>query len=75
MTILTPVVAASPLRQRLVDEMDLRRFDHETQRSHFRDIGRFATFLGRSPDTANCLRPSMASSSCRDARSSSDSSF
>ncbi|RYD28911.1 MAG: hypothetical protein EOP89_01305, partial [Lysobacteraceae bacterium] len=52
MTILAPVVAVSPLRQRLIDEMDLRRFGHETQRNYIRDVGRFATFLGRSPDTA-----------------------
>ncbi|GAL98452.1 hypothetical protein ATR1_206d0001, partial [Acetobacter tropicalis] len=24
----------------------------ETQRNYLRDVGRFATFLGRSPDTA-----------------------
>ena len=52
MTILAPVVAVSPLRQRLIDEMDIRRFGHETQRNYIRDVGRFATFLGRSPDTA-----------------------
>ncbi len=52
MTILAPVVAVSPLRRRLIDEMDLRRFGHETQRNYIRDVGRFATFLGRSPDTA-----------------------
>lgn len=39
MTILAPVVAVSPLRQRLIDEMDLRRFDHETQRNYIRDVG------------------------------------
>ena len=52
MTTLIPVVAVSPLRQRLIDEMDMRRFGHETQRNHIRDVGRFATFLGRLPDTA-----------------------
>jgi len=51
MTTLVPV-AISPLRQRLIDEMDIRRFGHETQRNYIRDVGRFATFLGRSPDTA-----------------------
>jgi len=52
MTILPPVVAVSPSRPRLIDEMDLRGFGHETQRNYIRDVGRFATFLGRSPDTA-----------------------
>ena len=52
MTILIPVVAVSPLRQRLIDEMDIRRFGPETRRNYIRDVGRFATFLGRSPDTA-----------------------
>jgi site-specific recombinase XerD len=42
----------SPLRQRLVDDMTMRRFSRETQRNYVRDVGRFATFLGRSPDTA-----------------------
>ncbi|MGY4399191.1 integrase/recombinase XerD [Sphingomonas sp. UYAg733] len=52
MHILAPVVTVSPLRQRLIDEMDMRRFCRETQRNYIRDVGRFATFLGRSPDTA-----------------------
>jgi len=49
---LTPVIAISPLRQRLVDDMNMRRFSRETQRNYVRDVGRFATFLGRPPDTA-----------------------
>lgn len=51
MNILIPV-AVSPLRQRLIDDMEMRRFGRETQRNYIRDVGRFATFLGRSPDTA-----------------------
>ncbi len=42
----------SPLRQRLIDDMHVRRFSRETQRNYIRDVGRFATFLGRPPDTA-----------------------
>lgn len=49
---LMPVIAASPLRQRLIDDMTMRRFSHETQRNYIRDVGRFATWLGRSPHTA-----------------------
>jgi site-specific recombinase XerD len=44
--------AISPLRQRLIDDMNMRRFSRETQRNYIRDVGRFATFLRRSPDTA-----------------------
>jgi hypothetical protein len=51
MTTLIPI-AVSPLRQRLIDEMQMRRFVRETQRNYIRDVGRFATFLGRPPDTA-----------------------
>ena len=48
----SPTIAISPLRQRLIDDMNMRRFSRETQRNYIRDVGRFATFLGRSPDTA-----------------------
>ena len=46
------IAAISPLRQRMIDDMNMRRFSRETQRNYIRDVGRFATFLGRSPDTA-----------------------
>ena len=53
MTILAvPAAAVGSLRQRLVDDMTLRRFSRETQRNYIRDVGRLATFLRRSPDTA-----------------------
>lgn len=52
MTDLIPVAPLSPLRQRLIDDMTLRRFSRETQRNYLRDVGRFATWLGRSPHTA-----------------------
>ncbi len=45
----TPI---SPLRQRLIEDMNMRRFSPESKRNYIRDIGRLATFLGRSPDTA-----------------------
>src|ERR1700761_1169173 len=48
----SPAAAISPLRQRMIDDMNMRRFSRETQRNYIRDVGRFATFLGRSPDTA-----------------------
>ena len=49
---LAPVSPVSPLRQRLIDDMTVRHFSHETQRNYLRDVGRFATWLGRSPHTA-----------------------
>ncbi len=49
---LIPVGAVSPLRQRLIDDMAMRRFSRDTQRNYIRDVGRFATWLGRSPHTA-----------------------
>ncbi len=47
-----PVAPVSPLRRRLIDDMNMRRFSRETQRNYIRDVGRFASFLGRPPDTA-----------------------
>src|SRR6201989_221098 len=44
--------AISPLRQRLIEDMNVRRVSQSTQHNYIRDVGRFATFLGRSPDTA-----------------------
>ena len=52
---LVPIIPSepvSPLRQRLIDDMNMRHFGRETQRNYVRDVGRFATFLGRPPDTA-----------------------
>ena len=49
---LIPISAISPLRQRLIDDMAMRRFAEETQRNYIRDVGRFATWLGRSPHSA-----------------------
>jgi site-specific recombinase XerD len=50
---LIPVSPVSPLRQRLVDDMTMRHFGRDTQRNYLRDVGRFATWLGRSPHSAS----------------------
>src|ERR1700726_1830882 len=42
----------SPLRQRMHEDMNMRRFVPDTQREYIRAVKRLATFLGRSPDTA-----------------------
>ena len=41
-----------PTAPGLIDDMNVRRFSRATQHNYIRDVGRFATFLGRSPDTA-----------------------
>src|ERR1700687_2743408 len=42
----------SPLRQRMLEDMSLRGFTHDTQRDYIRAVKKLAAFLGRSPDTA-----------------------
>ena len=42
----------SPLRQRMIEEMNARRLGAGTQRGHIRSCKQFAAFLKRSPDTA-----------------------
>ena len=42
----------SPLRQRMLEDMSVRRFTPATQREYIRAVKRLAAFLGRSPDTA-----------------------
>src|ERR1700731_4477992 len=43
---------ASPLRQRMIEDMNARKLGSHTQRSHIHSCKRFAAFLGRSPDKA-----------------------
>ena len=45
-------IFASLFRVGMIDDMNMRRFSRETQRNYIREVGRFATFLGRSPDTS-----------------------
>lgn len=52
-TLPIPATSISPLRQRLIDDMTMRRFSRETQHNYLRDVGRLASFLERSPDTAS----------------------
>ena len=44
--------AISPLRQRMIEDMNSRQLGAHTQRSHIYSCKRFAAFLERSPDTA-----------------------
>ena len=43
---------ATPLRERMIEDMNLRGFTDHTQRGYIRIISAFAQFLGRSPETA-----------------------
>jgi integrase/recombinase XerD len=42
----------SPLRQRMIEDMNARKLGAHSQRSHIYSCKRFAAFLKRSPDTA-----------------------
>jgi integrase/recombinase XerD len=42
----------SPLRQRMIDDMTMRRMSPKTQQGYIRAVKRFADFFGRSPDKA-----------------------
>jgi hypothetical protein len=39
-----------PLRQRLTDDMMIRRFGRKTQHDYIRHVKNFAVFVSRSPD-------------------------
>lgn len=49
-TVMMPV---RTLRERMAEDMDLRRLSRATQRNYLRDVARFAMWLGRPPDTAS----------------------
>ena len=42
----------TPLRQRMIDDMRMRKLSEKTQGHYLRWVRRFAAYLGRSPDTA-----------------------
>ena len=42
----------TPLRQRMIDDMRMRKFADKTQSKYIRAVRQLAAFLGRSPDTA-----------------------
>ena len=44
--------AVTPLRQRMIEDMNARKLSAQTQRGHILSCRRFAAFLKRSPDTA-----------------------
>jgi hypothetical protein len=42
--------AVTPLRQRMIEDMNARKLGAHSQRSHISSCWRFAAFLKRSPD-------------------------
>ena len=50
MDISTPTV--SPLRQRMLEDMRMRKLEPKTQTGYIRAVRKLAAFLKRSPDTA-----------------------
>ena len=49
---MTDAVTVSPLRQRMIEDMTIRRFGEHTQRDYVRQVREFTVFLGLSPDRA-----------------------
>src|ERR1700693_5415169 len=47
------IETTSVLRQRMIDDMRMRKFSPKTQSHYIRAVRRFTAFLGRSPDTAS----------------------
>jgi len=47
-----PSKAISPLRQRMIEDMRMRKLSDKTRTAYIRAVRRLARFLGRSPDTA-----------------------
>lgn len=45
--------AVSPLRQRMIEDMTLRKLGEKTQIQYIRAVVKFTRYLGRSPDTAS----------------------
>ena len=48
----SPKQTISPLRQRMIEDMTMRKLKKSTQRGYLRSVKRLAQFLGHSPHTA-----------------------
>ena len=49
---MTKLAAVTPLRQRMIEDMTIRRFGAHTQRDYVRQVREFTVFLGLLPDWA-----------------------
>lgn len=48
--------AISPLRQRMIDEMNMRKLGPKTQQAYLRGVNRLAKYLQHSPEQANAAQ-------------------
>jgi integrase/recombinase XerD len=48
----TPAATISPLRQRMLEDMRMRKFAEHTQDAYIRAVRKLSTFLGARPHTA-----------------------
>ena len=51
MSVATPTI--SPLRQRMIEDMRMRKLADKTQSQYIHAVCQFTVFLGRAPDTAS----------------------
>ena len=47
------IKSISPLRQRMIEDMTMRKLNPKTQAGYLRAVLRFTCFFGRSPDLAS----------------------
>jgi hypothetical protein len=48
----TPTPKISPLRQRMIEDMRIRKLEAKTQSGYIRAVRHFTIWFGRSPDQA-----------------------
>ena len=48
----SPTQATTLLRQRMIEDMRMRKLTPKTQSAYIRAVCRFTRYLGRAPDTA-----------------------
>jgi hypothetical protein len=49
----TTTPAVSPLRQRMIEDMRMRKLEPKTQQAYIRAVLKLSAYLKRSPDTAS----------------------
>lgn len=55
-----PTQPISPLRQRMIDDMTLRKLSPQTQKAYIRAVRNFTRFFGQSPNAADGHDPTFA---------------
>src|SRR5437762_8954239 len=57
--------AISPLRRRLIEDMEIRRLSPKTQYQYIRHVKKFADFLGRSADKTSWIVTTLTGAAIR----------